>query len=266
MEIITICNQKGGVGKTTTAFNLGACLAKKGKNVLLVDLDPQGNLSSYCQFENEDGQKFTVADLIAAEISKDNNLGAEDIASAVQSYAVLQNQVTRDTIYIDYIPADITLSQAEVQLMNTMVGREHILSKILTKITDKYDYCIIDCLPSLGLLFTNALFASDKVIVPVQTQKFAKEGLSQLFRTIQDVQEYKVPPIEIVGIIPTMTENTNISKKVMQELQEQYEGKILPEIKKRVAAANASDSGIAVSGELGKAYMAIADIIVKDGE
>jgi len=257
MTTITICNQKGGVGKTTTAFNLGACLAKKGKKVLLVDLDPQGNLSSYCQFDNEDGSKFTIADLLAAEISKDNNLEAEDIASAMQKY---------EKANIDYIPADITLSQAEVQLMNTMVGREHILEKILKKITDQYDFCIIDCLPSLGLLFTNALFASDKIIVPVQTQKFAKEGLSQLFRTIQDVQEYKVPPIEIVGIIPTMTENTNISKKVMTELNEQYQDMVLPEIKKRVAAANASDTGVAVSGELGEAYMAIADIIVKDGE
>ena len=257
MITIAICNQKGGVGKTTTTFNLGACLAKKGKKVLLVDLDPQGNLSSYCQFDNEDGSKFTIADLIAAEISKDNSLEAEDIKSAIQKY---------EKAALDYIPADITLSQAEVQLMNTMVGREHILNKILKKIADQYDFCIIDCLPSLGLLFTNALFASDKVIVPVQTQKFAKEGLSQLFRTIQDVQEYKVPPIEIVGIIPTMTENTNISKKVMQELQEQYSGMILPEVKKRIAAANASDIGVAVSGELGEAYMAIADVIVKEGE
>lgn len=257
MITITICNQKGGVGKTTTAFNLGACLTKKGKKVLLVDLDPQGNLSSYCQFDNEDGSKFTIADLIAAEISKDNNLEAEDIVSAIQKY---------EKADLDYIPADITLSQAEVQLMNTMVGREHILSKILKKITERYDFCIIDCLPNLGLLFTNALFASDKVIVPVQTQRFAKKGLVQLFKTIQDVQEYKVPPIEIVGIIPTMTENTNISKKVMQELQEQYSGMILPEIKKRVAAANASDTGVAVSGELGEAYMAIADVIVKEGE
>lgn len=257
MITITICNQKGGVGKTTTAFNLGACLTKKGKKVLLVDLDPQGNLSSYCQFDNEDGSEFTIADLIAAEISKDNNLEAEDIVSAIQKY---------EKTDLDYIPADITLSQAEVQLMNTMVGREHILSKILKKITERYDFCIIDCLPNLGLLFTNALFASDKVIVPVQTQRFAKKGLVQLFKTIQDVQEYKVPPIEIVGIIPTMTENTNISKKVMQELQEQYSGMILPEIKKRVAAANASDTGVAVSGELGEAYMAIADVIVKEGE
>lgn len=257
MITITICNQKGGVGKTTTAFNLGACLTKKGKKVLLIDLDPQGNLSSYCQFDNEDGSKFTIADLIAAEISKDNNLEAEDIVSAIQKY---------EKTDLDYIPADITLSQAEVQLMNTMVGREHILSKILKKITERYDFCIIDCLPNLGLLFTNALFASDKVIVPVQTQRFAKKGLVQLFKTIQDVQEYKVPPIEIVGIIPTMTENTNISKKVMQELQEQYSGMILPEIKKRVAAANASDTGVAVSGELGEAYMAIADVIVKEGE
>lgn len=257
MITITICNQKGGVGKTTTAFNLGACLTKKGKKVLLVDLDPQGNLSSYCQFDNEDGSKFTIADLIAAEISKDNNLEAEDIVSAIQKY---------EKTDLDYIPADITLSQAEVQLMNTMVGREHILSKILKKITERYDFCIIDCLPNLGLLFTNALFASDKVIVPVQTQRFAKKGLVQLFKTIQDVQEYKVPPIEIVGIIPTMTENTNISKKVMQELQEQYSRMILPEIKKRVAAANASDTGVAVSGELGEAYMAIADVIVKEGE
>jgi len=202
MITITICNQKGGVGKTTTAFNLGACLTKKGKKVLLVDLDPQGNLSSYCQLDNEDGSKFTIADLIAAEISKDNNLEAEDIVSAIQKY---------EKTDLDYIPADITLSQAEVQLMNTMVGREHILSKILKKITERYDFCIIDCLPNLGLLFTNALFASDKVIVPVQTQRFAKKGLVQLFKTIQDVQEYKVPPIEIVGIIPTMTENTNIS-------------------------------------------------------
>jgi len=254
MEIITICNQKGGVGKTTTTFNLGACLAKKGKSVLLVDLDPQGNLSSYCQFDNTDGSKFTVADLIMTETTKGEVLTAEDITDTIQTY---------NKVNVDYIPANITLSQAEVQLMNTMMGREYVLSEILKKVEKPYDYCIIDCLPSLGLLFTNALFASNKVIVPVQTQKFAKEGLSQLFETVENVQKYKVPPIEIVGIIPTMTENTTISKKITAELNERYEGMVLPEIKKRVAAANASDIGIAVSGELGEAYMAIADIVVK---
>lgn len=256
MEVITVCNQKGGVGKTTTAFNLGACLAKKGKSVLLVDLDPQGNLSSYCQFEDNE-QAFTVADLITTETDKDNDLTAEDVAGVIQTY---------DKVGIDYIPATITLSQAEVQLMNTMLGREYVLAKILKKVTKPYDYCIIDCLPSLGLLFTNALFASDSVLIPVQTQKFAKEGLNQLFKTIDNVQEYKVPPIKILGIIPTMTENTKISNKTMTELNEQYQGMILPEIKKRVAAANASDEGVAVSGVLGEAYMAIADIVVKGGE
>ena len=259
MEIIAICNQKGGVGKTTPAFNLGACLAKKGKSVLLVDFDPQGNLSSYCQFENEDESKLTISDLMSAEISKGSDLKAEDIVSGIQKY---------EKAGVDYIPADIMLSQTEVQLMNTMMHREYILSELLKKIksTNQYDYCIIDCLPHFGLLFTNALFASDKVIVPVQTQSFAKKGLSQLFKTVQDAQKYKVPPIEIIGIVPTMTENTNISKKIMQELQEQYGDKVLPEIKKRVAAANASDSGVAVSGELGEAYMTIADIVAKDGE
>lgn len=257
MTTIAICNQKGGVGKTTTTFNLGACLAKKGKKVLLVDLDPQGNLSSYCQFDDEEA--VTIADLITSEIAC--VLEKEDILGAIRTY---------DKTGIDYIPANIGLSVTETQLVNATMG-EWMLSSILKNVADKYDYCIIDCLPSLGQLFTNALFASDKAIVPVQTQKFAKDGLSQLFTTVKQLQTKRTKiaqtePIKIIGIIPTMTENTNISKKVMQALQEQYSGMILPEIKKRIAAANASDTGIAVSGELGEAYMAIADIVEKGGE
>lgn len=254
---IAVCNQKGGVGKTTTVFNLGAALAKQGKKVLVVDLDSQANLSSYCEFDNGE-ERYTVSDLIVTEISVQDELSVQDVQDAI---------LHCEKGGMDYIPANIALSEAEVRLMNTTMGREYVLDSVLKNVEGEYDYIIIDCLPSLGLLFANALFAVDKVLIPVQTQKFATDGLKSLFDTVKRVQKHKVPPIEVLGIIPTMTDNTKVSLEMLEKLNADYGDLVLPEIKKRASAVKASKEGKAlcnISGDVvGEAYMQIAEIIRK---
>ncbi len=209
--ILTVLNQKGGVGKTTTVLNIGVDLAHQGLKVLLVDLDPQANLTS--------GLGVTVpAD------NKSDITGRESKARTI--YDVLINEHTpadvtlkTGTENLDILPSGIELSGAEVEMVS-MMSRENILKKALQPVADKYDFIIIDCPPSLGILTINALVASDKLLIPIQCEYFALEGLGQLMNTIKIVKANLSPTLEIGGVILTMYDTrTNLSRDVAREVR-----------------------------------------------
>ena len=184
-RILAMCNQKGGVGKTTTAINLGAALAEYGRRVLLVDFDPQGSLSVGLGISPHD-LDMTIYDLIM-----ERGAGIEDVLR------------TTEVEGMDLIPSNIDLSAAEVQLV-TEVAREQALARVLKPVLADYDHVIIDCQPSLGLLTVNALTASDAVVVPLECEFFALRGVALLVETIHKVQERLNPALEIEGILATM--------------------------------------------------------------
>lgn len=244
-KIISIANQKGGVGKTTTAFNLAAGLVKSGNKVLLIDLDPQGNLSQYLGFV-ADG-KPTIGELMNDIVKGEKPNVAECIRKNSEG--------------IDFIPSNISLSSADFFLITAM-SREQVLKKVLSIIMTQYDYIIIDCLPSLGILLINALAASDSLLIPVQSQKFALDGLDLLMNIVKMVKTNINPQLHIAGVLITMNDRTNMAKAVEEALLEKYGNLIFKEkISRSVEATNSTyvqKSLISMkSSKLGKEYLSV---------
>jgi len=207
VRVIAITNQKGGVGKTTTSVNLSACLADLGKKVLLVDVDPQGNSTSGLGFVKSDIKQCIYDALV-------NDVPAENI--------VLKTKVDR----LFLLPATIQLAGAEIELVS-IIARENMLKKALDKIKYQYDFVILDCPPSLGLLTINALTASSSALVPIQCEFYALEGLSQLMKTIALVQRSLNPSLAIEGVLLTMFDaRTNLSIQVVDEVKNHFRNKV----------------------------------------
>ena len=205
-KIIAVTNQKGGVGKTTTSVNLAACVAGEGRRVLLVDADPQGNTSSG----------------LGVRVKEKTPTVYEVMAGSVQlKDALAKTQV--DTLFV--LPADIRLAGAEIELAS-MEEREHVLADALAKAKDEFDYIFIDCPPSLGLITLNALCAADGVLIPIQCEYFALEGVSALMGTIKKVQKIN-RRLAIEGVVLTMLDaRTNLGLQVAQEVRKVFRGKV----------------------------------------
>ena len=207
-EVIAIANQKGGVGKTTTTFNLEVALAHAGKRILLVDSDPQGDLTTYIGIHDPDNIPVTLSTLMGRSI-KDEDINSKE--------AILKHDEG-----IDLIPSNLELSSMEVSLVNAM-SREFTLRNCLSDIKDKYDYVLIDCMPSLGMITINALACADKVIIPVQSEFLAAKGMSHLLNTVLKVRKQINPNLKVGGILLTMVDGrTNLSKDIANELRSTY--------------------------------------------
>ena len=207
-EVIAIANQKGGVGKTTTTFNLGVALSKEGKRVLLIDSDPQADLTTYMGWHNPDNIPITLATLMNRSIN-DQDINSHE--------AVLKHNEG-----VDLLPSNLELASMEVGLVNAM-SREYTLRNCINDLKKNYDYILIDCMPSLGMITINALASSDKVIIPVQSEFLAAKGMSHLMSTILKVRRQINPNLKVGGIILTMIDSrTNLSKEISNELKETY--------------------------------------------
>mgnify|MGYP001248377563 FL=1 len=206
-KIIAITNQKGGVGKTTTSVNLGACLAKLGKKVLLVDIDPQGNTTSGIGINKADVE-YCIYDVIINDVHPKE--------------AIMDTKIEN----LKIIPATIQLAGAEIELVPT-ISREVRLKKSLSLIQHMFDYILIDCPPSLGILTVNSLTASDSVIIPIQCEYYALEGLSQLLNTVRLVQKHLNKNLQIEGVLLTMFDaRTNLGIQVIEEVKKYFQHKV----------------------------------------
>lgn len=246
-KAIAIFNQKGGVGKTTTNINLSACLAVQGKKVLVIDIDPQGNTTSGIGIKK---RKLTDT-LYDVLVNKDYDVHK----------AILQTK----TANLDIIPASVDLAGAEIELVN-IEGRERRLKKAIEQVRGEYDYIFIDCPPSLGILTINSLTAVDSVLIPIQCEFYALEGVSQLMSTIDIVKRNMNPDLEIEGVILSMFDGrTNLSIQVVEEVKKYFKEKVYTTvIPRNVRLAEAPSYGMPViqydpksTGAM--AYMEFAD-------
>ena len=252
-RIIAIANQKGGVGKTTTAINLSASLASLGKKVLAIDMDPQGNMSSGLGVDKNEVEK-TVYDLIIG------NIGIEECIYE----EVIEN--------LDVLPSNIDLSAAEIELIG-VDNKEYILRDEVNKVKEKYDFIIIDCPPALSMLTINAMTTSDSVLVPIQCEYYALEGLSQLIHTIELVQERLNPELEIEGVVFTMYDSrTNLSMQVVENVKSNLSQKVFQTmIPRNIRLAEAPSYGMPINlydpkSKGTESYLLLAEEVINKGE
>ncbi len=227
-KVVSIANQKGGVGKTTTSVNLSSALAKKGKRVLLIDADPQGNATSGLGIDKE--IEKSIYDVIINEVEINETLKNTNIKK------------------LKVCPSNINLAGAEVELVSLM-SREHRLKERIDEIRDEYDYIFIDCPPSLGLITLNAFTASDSVLIPVQCEYYALEGLGQLINTINLVRRHLNKNIEIEGAVLTMYDSrTNLSNQVVKEVKRYFEDRVFKTvIPRNIKLSEAPSYGMPIS-------------------
>ncbi len=259
-KVIALANQKGGVGKTTTTVNLGVALVRQGYKVLLIDSDPQGNLTDHLGWKNPDELEVTLSSIIGGMIA-----GRPLDASA----GILHHEEG-----IDLVPSEIELSGTEVSLFTSM-SREYKLRNYINKVKGNYDFVLIDCTPSLGMLTINALVAADSVIIPVQAHYLPAKGMTQLIQTIVKVRMELNPALSIDGIIMTMFNNrVNLSKDIAALLRRSYDGSIRifdTEIPFAIAAAEASAEGKSIfayepNSKVTEGYQSFMKEVISNGQ
>ena len=251
-KVISIANQKGGVGKTTTAVNLSACVATEGKKVLLIDIDPQGNASSGLGVKADENK--SIYNVIVDEI---------DIKDTIKP-TMIEN--------LDVCPANINLAGAEIELVS-MVSRETRLKGAIDSIREQYDYIFIDCPPSLGLITLNSFTASDSVLVPIQCEYYALEGLGQLINTINLVKKHLNRDLEIEGAVLTMYDiRTNLSNQVVKEVKRYFNDKVYKTvIPRNIKLSEAPSYGMPITmydekSKGARAYEKLAKEVLKNNE
>ena len=248
-RVIAIANQKGGVGKTTTTINLSACLAEKGKKILVIDTDPQGNTTSGFGLEKNDIEN-TIYELLLGEISIEESI----IKNAVEG--------------VDIIPSNVNLAAVEIELIG-VDKKEFILRNEVEWVKDRYDFIIIDCPPSLSLLTINSMTTADTVLVPIQCEYYALEGLSQLRHTVNLVKERLNPDLDMEGVVFTMFDSrTNLSMQVVENVKANIQQKVYDTlIPRNIRLAEAPSYGMPINiydpkSAGAEAYMSLADEII----